>query len=324
MTKTKYLVPANFKFYDFQPKLLDFKKEVIDGLTSFPKVLPPKLFYDARGSELFEQITNLEEYYIPSIEKQILRENIFSINQLLGNDAVIIEPGSGNGEKAKNIFRTHKSIRAYIPIEISKEFLYQAAVDLAEEFPQINMIPVCADYLGDFAIPDINFKNRTLFFPGSSIGNYDTDKVVSILRKFIKLVNYKGGLLIGVDLIKDKEVLELAYNDPQGVTAEFNLNLMHRIKNQLNPNLDVHNFYHRSLYNDEKNRIEMYLVSKDDYEFKIDDTTLRFSKGEQIHTENSYKYSMEKFKKIGFEAGYTDHACWTDPKKYFSLHYFRV
>jgi dimethylhistidine N-methyltransferase len=324
MIKTDDVTPFNFKFYDFQPKLLDFKTEVLNGLTKYPKVLPPKLFYDVRGSSLFEEITTLKEYYIPAIEKKLLRDNIFSINKLLGNDVLLIEPGSGNGEKAKNIFRTHKSIKAYIPIEISKEFLYNSAVELAREFPQTEILPVCADYLSDFNLPELGINNRTLFFPGSSIGNYEIEDVIKILQKFIKMVNYHGGLLIGVDLKKDKETLELAYNDTQGITAQFNLNLLHRIKKELGADINIDNFYHKSLYNEDKGRIEMYLVSANDYSFKINDITLTFSKDEQIHTENSYKYSIEEFKKIGFNAGYKEHTCWTDRENYFSIHYFKV
>lgn len=315
----------NIKFFDFKPKLTDFKMEVIHGLTHKPKCLPPKLFYDERGSELFEQIVNLEEYYIPQIEKKLLIDNIFSINQLMGEDITLIEPGSGSSEKAKKILGTHKNIKAYVPIEISGDFLYSVSENIAEMFPQTMIFPIAADYLNNFEIPEEiqNFSSKkVVFFPGSSIGNYDKEEAINVLKTFIKMSGKNGGLLIGVDMKKDKEVLELAYDDPKGVTSDFNLNLINRIKNELGIKISTTDFKHQAIYNQEAGRIEMYLISKKEQEFYIDNHLIRLKKEEKIHTENSYKYSIEEFKNLALSVGYKTCNYWTDSKNYFTIYYF--
>ncbi|MBC7474368.1 MAG: L-histidine N(alpha)-methyltransferase [Candidatus Sericytochromatia bacterium] len=317
----------NLEFYDFKPKLVDFKEEVISGLSKKEKTLAPKLFYDKKGSELFEQIVELEEYYIPLIEKKLLMDNIISINEFMGENVSIIEPGSGSCEKVRRILSAHKSIKNYIPIEISGDFLFHAAEKVAKEFPNINIIPICADYLNNFSLPESlkkESKNKVIFFPGSSIGNYDSNDVIKVLKKFIELTDNQGGLLIGVDLKKDKDVLEKAYNDSKGITAQFNLNLLHRIKNELNVDLDVNNFEHQSIYNQEVGRIEMYIVSKKQQSFMIDNLKISFEKDEKIHTENSYKYTVNEFRDIALSLGYKKHFYWTDEKEYFSINYFQL
>ncbi len=317
----------NLHFYDFKPELVDFKEEVINGLSKKEKTLAPKLFYDKKGSELFEQIVELEEYYIPSIEKKLLMDNIISINEFMGENVSIIEPGSGSCEKVRRILSVHKTIKNYIPIEISGDFLFNAAEKVAKEFPNINISPICVDYLNDFSLPESlkkESKNKVIFFPGSSIGNYDSNDVIKVLKKFIELTDNQGGLLIGVDLKKDKDVLEKAYNDSKGITAQFNLNLLHRIKNELNVDLDVNNFEHQSIYNQKVGRIEMYIVSKKEQSFMINNLKISFEKDEKIHTENSYKYTVNEFKEIALSLGYKKHFYWTDEKEYFSINYFHL
>ena len=317
----------NIKFFDYKPQLTDFKKEVIDGLTKSPKSLAPKHFYDENGSKLFEQIVNLEEYYIPSIEKSLINQNILSINQLIGDDATLIEPGSGSCEKAQKILATNKSIKAYIPIEISGDFLYSAAEKVAQNFPQVMIYPICVDYLKQFNLPEEikNYSdNKVLFFPGSSIGNYDKSEVVNVLNKFASIAGEKSSLLIGVDMKKDKAVLERAYDDSKGITAAFNLNLISRMKGEINNDIDVSNFYHQSIYNELEGRIEMYLISKNDYQFYIDEQLISFQKGEKIHTENSYKYNPDEFIQLAQKASYEIVKYWTDNKNYFSIYYFTL
>lgn len=317
----------NIKFFDYKPEATDVKKEVIHGLSQSPKCLPPKLFYDEAGSKLFEQIVDLEEYYIPTIEKKLLTENMTDINNLLGENITLIEPGSGSCEKAQKILGSHNSVKAYIPIEISGDFLYSSAEKVAENFPDIAIYPICVDYLNDFVLPEElqNYSEKNvLFFPGSSIGNYDKDEVVGVLNKFTELTGKGSGLLIGVDMKKDKEVLERAYDDSKGVTADFNLNLINRIKKEINDQVEVSNFYHQSIYNELEGRIEMYLVSKEDYKFYIDDQLISFKKGEKIHTENSYKYSIEEFKALAEKIGYKLVKYWTDSKNYFTIYYFEL
>lgn len=316
----------NIKIFDYKPQFTDFKSEVINGLTSQPKVLPPKLFYDERGSKLFEDIVKLEEYYIPSIEKQILKDNIDSIIDLIGKDITIIEPGSGSCEKVQILLDAHKNVKSYIPIEISADFLSNVIKPISSKYSDLMFYAIAVDYLNNFTLPNeiiSESKNNLVFFPGSSIGNYNHEEAINILKVFHKIAGFNSKLLIGVDMVKDKKVLELAYDDSKGITAEFNLNLIERINKELKVNINKNDFIHEAIYNTELNRIEMYLISNKYHEFYIDNNKIILENREKIHTENSYKYTDEKFIFLAQEAGYKFVNKWKDKKEYFSIYLFQ-
>lgn len=315
----------NVTLFDYKPHFTDFKTEVIKGLMNNPKCLPPKLFYDENGSKLFEEIVKLEEYYIPSIERKILLDNIESINNLLGNNINIIEPGSGSCEKVQILLSSNKNINTYIPIEISADFLMNSVMPISTKYSHITFFPIAVDYLNNFNLPQeivLKSDNNLIFFPGSSIGNYNRNEAVEILKIFSNIAGKNSKLLIGVDMIKDTKVLESAYDDSKGITAEFNLNLIERIIKELKINIDKKDFNHKAIYNTYLNRIEMYLISNKFQNFFIDNNEIVLNENEEIHTENSYKYTEQSFIDLAKEANYSLINNWKDEKNYFSVYLF--
>jgi dimethylhistidine N-methyltransferase len=306
---------------DTDKSLLD---EIIYGIKNPQKYLPSKLFYDEKGSKLFDRICELEEYYITRTEISIIEKNIDEITELINKNTLFIEFGSGSSLKTSIILENIDDTAGYIPIDISEEHLNNSVDKLRSDFPGLNIYPIAADFTNPIQFPDIfkNVSKRILFFPGSSIGNFTIEES----KKFMEIAAFncgsEGGLLIGVDMYKEKEILEAAYNDSKGVTAEFNLNILERINNEFGSDFNLDNFYHRAIFNEEKSRIEMYLVSTSDHTVKLDGTTVDFKANETILTEYSHKYTLENFKSIVNDYFEID-KIWTDQKKFFSLLYLK-
>ncbi len=297
-------------------------EEVIEGLRRSQKMIPSKFFYDERGSELFEEITRLEEYYPTRTEARILQEHIGEIARAVGEQSILVELGSGNSIKTRLLLDHMPDITAYVPVDISEEYLLKTVRSLKNEYPKLTIKPVCADYTKPFQIPPIAkpFEYYVIFYPGSTIGNFRPEKAQQFLDIISKLLAPGGGLLIGVDLKKDNQILEAAYNDSRGVTAEFNKNMLVRINRELNADIDIDAFRHLAFYDEKEGRIEMHLLSDTEQEIHINGEIIHFDKGESIHTENSYKYSLEEFEKLVSE-WFEVVKAWTDENDLFSIQY---
>lgn len=304
------------------PSMLD---EVLDGLQQPQKSLPSKLFYDERGSRLFDAICKLDEYYPTRTEISILNENIREISNLIGRNNLLVELGSGSSTKIRLLLDHNPDLAAYIPIDISEEFLYKSADVLKDDYPGIHVIPYCADYTQPIHIPnpEVDYRHKVVFYPGSTIGNFKKNEAHDFLGRISRICGENGGLLIGVDLKKDINVLEAAYNDSKGVTAEFNLNILHRLNNELNADFNIDEFEHKAIYNDLAGRIEMHLISKKNQKVTIQDSPIEFRKNETIHTENSYKYTIEEFADLASDF-FRVNKIWTDPQNYFSIQFLTV
>ncbi len=306
-------------------KTLDIISEVLEGLNQEQKRLPSKLFYDQRGSELFDRICNLDEYYLTQTEIGILIRNIEDIASLIGERCVLIELGSGSSKKTRLILDHLKNPTAYIPIDISFEQLIESSKSLAMDYPNLNIFPVCADYTLPFNLPTVSYAylKKVVFFPGSTVGNFTPDCANNFMRRISERSGKGSGLLIGVDLRKDKETLEIAYNDNQGVTAEFNLNMLERVNRELNSDFDLNRWRHYAFYNDTESRIEMHLISQEKQIIHVNGTQFSFKKNETILTEYSYKYTLEKFREL-VKDYFEIERVWTDEEDKFSVQYLSV
>ena len=310
------------KFYDNHPEQADFFEEVMEGLKAQPRRIPPKFFYDEKGSQLFDQICNVPEYYVTRTECKILTDNIEEISQVVGSGCMLLEPGSGSSEKVRLLLDELKP-ETYVPMDISRNYLFDAARQVSEEFPWLDVHAACVDFTSPMAIPDeIGQGRKVAFFPGSSIGNFEPDEAIGFLKNIAALVGKGGGLLIGVDVKKPVQILHAAYNDGQGVTAEFNLNLLERINNELDADFNLDNFNHCAHFDEETGRIEMHLVSVKDHDVTVGDETFFFNENETIHTECSYKYDVEEFQGLAEEAGFASKRVWQDDDSLFSVHYY--
>lgn len=313
-------VPPNLRVCDLAPREESVREEVIAGLSATPKSLPPKLFYDTRGSALFTAICETPAYYLTRTEIAILRQHADEIAGAVGHGCVLLEPGAGDLKKVRLLLDALRP-RLYAAFDISREPMVGAAADLARALPWLRIDAVHADYLRS----GIDFLDlpprarRIVFFPGSSIGNYDPVDAEALLRQLRALVGDDGGILIGVDLRKAKAVLELAYNDPGGLTAEFNLNVLARINAELAADFDLGGFAHSAFYSEQRGRIEMHLVSRRDQAVSIGEQHFTFRQGESVHTENSYKYTPEGFAILAHAAGFAHHQLWTDPARWFGV-----
>lgn len=296
--------------------------EVLHGLKQSQKQLPSKYFYDKRGSELFEKITRLEEYYPTRTEKKILRHNIEEIAECIGEHSVVIELGSGSSQKTRLLLNHIPNLSAYIPVDISDEYLQKVVQELRKEYPGLLIKPVCADYTQPFDLPEIErpFEYYVVFYPGSTIGNFRPEEARRFLKTIADFLVTGGGMLIGVDLKKDMKILERAYNDEKGITAAFNKNMLLRLNRELNSDFNLENFSHKALYNQEEGRIEMHLVSDTNQVVHLNGETVIFRKGETIHTENSYKYSLEEFREL-VNDWFEIESVWTDEDQLFSMQY---
>jgi dimethylhistidine N-methyltransferase len=306
------------------PETTAFAADVVAGLAASPKRLPPKYFYDVAGSELFERITELPEYYPTRTETAILRENAGDIAALIPKGAALIEFGSGASVKTRILLDTVKHLAAYVPVDISGDFLERQAVALRREHPEIAMLPVAADFSKPFELPvAAHGMPRAGFFPGSTIGNFEPHEACTFMRQAGQTLGEGAIFIVGVDLVKDQRILKDAYNDKQGVTARFNLNLLTRMNRELGGNFDLAGFEHHAFFNREKSRIEMHLASLKRQKVRLCGETIDFRAGETIHTESSYKYSVESFAAMARGAGWEPVKVWTDPDKFFSVHALR-
>lgn len=303
------------------PREQEFARAVIDGLSRPQKTLPCRYFYDARGSDLFEQITELDEYYQTRTEAGILAAHARDMTQGMSADSVMVEFGSGSSRKTELLLEQLPDGAAYVPIDVSPDALAQAHVRLARRFPKLDVRPVIGDFSDLSQLPSgLRERPKIGFFPGSTIGNLTPAEASRLLVRFKSLLGTDGRLIIGVDLKKDKGTLELAYNDAKGVTADFNLNLLVRINREIEPAFELGYFSHAAHYNDREGRIEMHLVSSRDQTFEIRGHRFTMRAGETIHTENSYKYSVEQFQKLARCSGWRPLRVWTDARDLFSVH----
>ncbi len=311
--------------YDFEPQRKTFRDEVLQGLQDGRKELPSKYFYDEVGSQLFEQICELDEYYLTRTELSIMQTQIHEIVSLLGPHCLLIEYGSGSSTKTRTLLDALQDPAGYVPIDIAKEQLLHSAASLTLAYPQLEVLPVCADYTSDFELPlpKKTALRRVAYFPGSTIGNFDREPAKHFLQQIAKVCQ-GGGLLIGVDLKKDFNILHRAYNDSQGVTAQFNKHLLVRINQELNANFQLNQFGHYAFYNPGQSRIEMHLVSLKNQTVRIGDSEIFFKLGESIWTESSYKYTLEEFAQLAARAGFSVEQVWTDPRQLFSVQYLTV
>jgi L-histidine Nalpha-methyltransferase len=317
---------ALFTFHDLAPGEESFREAVLAGLGGVRKRIPCKFFYDARGSALFEEICRLPEYYLTRTEILILEENSVDIAAHIGPHCRLVEFGSGASQKVRILLDALDRPAAYVPVDISREHLRDAATGLAEDFPSVPVIAVCADYTRPFPLPPLPGAGgkRVGFFPGSTIGNFEPEAAVAFLDNYARVLGAGGEMLIGIDLKKDPEILDAAYNDRAGVTAAFNLNLFERINRELDGDLDIDRFEHVAFYNGTKGRIEIYIRSLFDQKARIAGDCFRFAEDELIHTEYSYKYSVEEFRLLAARAGFRPVDTWIDPAELFSVHYFRL
>lgn len=317
---------ADYRFYDLAPELGSFLDEVLFGLSQPQKILPAKFFYDERGSALFEKICDLPEYYPTRTEINLMSQHASDMAKQIGPKALLIEYGSGSSTKTPILIDALQPA-CYVPIDISRELLAQSALALAQERPGFPVRAVCADYSKPFALPplsDVDYQRKLVYFPGSTIGNFDHVETDRFLRHVAQTVGKSGGALIGVDLKKDPARLHAAYNDAAGVTAEFNLNVLRRINNELGGTFDLTKFRHHAFYDEALGRIEMHLLSLRSQTIAIAEKHFQFREGETIHTEISCKYSIEEFQSIAHTAGLTAMGVWTDPERLFSVHYLAV
>lgn len=302
------------------PKDCPFAKDVIAGLSQQPKRLPPKYFYDEVGSKLFEQITLLPEYYPTRTELRILRDRGAEIAATVPKNAALVEFGAGATTKVR-LLLTQCAFGAYVPVDISGDFLNGQAEALRKDFPDLAVYPVTADFTTPFELPpEVKDMPKVGFFPGSTIGNFDPHEACSFLRSARAILGGDATLIVGVDLEKDERVLYEAYNDAAGVTGKFNLNVLVRINRDLGGNFDLSGFKHRAIYNRERHRIEMHLISRKTQTVRLLGNTFSFRAGETIHTESSYKYSIERLTALARGSGWTPNASWTDPDGMFSVH----
>jgi dimethylhistidine N-methyltransferase len=313
-----------YQFFDQHPELADFRADIIQGLSASEPYILPKYFYDEEGSRLFEAICNTEEYYPTRTEVNIIRDNIDDIVDVLGKDCLLIEPGSGDSYKVRLLLDALRPI-AYLPVDISKRYLQDEAEKLAAEFTWLNVHAVCADFTGKLELPyHVESTNKVAFFPGSTIGNFIPEQAIKVLEEIKVMVGEGGGLLIGVDLQKDIDILNAAYNDKKGYTAAFNKNLLKRINVELGADFNLEKFDHHAFFNIKKHRIEMHLVSTQQQQVNIDGQLFQFKKDQSIVTEYSHKYTVEHFERLASQAGFQRIKTWLDEKQLFSVHYLKT
>lgn len=307
------------------PALAEFEADVIAGFRKPQKALSPKYLYDEAGSILFEEITDTPEYYPTRTEMSILRERAKEIAALIPEGAAVVEFGSGSSKKARILLQAVGPLRAYVSVDISAEMLVQEAKTLRRDFPGLNVVPVVADFTQAFTLPReaAAAPVRVGFFPGSTIGNFEPHAAAAFLRNAADILGDGALMIVGADLVKPAGILNAAYNDSQGVTARFNLNLLTRINRELGGNFDLSAFEHHAFFNRERSRIEMHLASLKKQKVRIAGETFDFRMGETIHTECSYKYSIESLAALARGVGWAPVKAWTDRQGLFSIQAFR-
>lgn len=300
--------------------------EILNGLTAEQKRIAPKYFYDDRGSKLFDRICELPEYYPTRTELALLRGHAPEIAELVGPRVSVIELGAGSTTKARVLLDRLVEPAAYVPVDISAEYLVRQAEELAADYPHIQVHPVSADFTKPFTLPELDPipRRNLVFFPGSTIGNFPRRQALDLLEVMAFEAKHDGALLVGVDLRKDPVRLRAAYNDKAGVTAKFNLNVLERLNRELGADFELEHFRHRAVYDEDKGRIEMRLVSTQPQRVHMLGTELEFDKDEYIVTEHSHKYSVDEFHELACRAGIEPVTTWLDDERLFSVHYMRV
>ncbi len=310
----------NVTFHDHKPATLSFHDAVIDGLSRERKSIPPKFFYDERGSKLFDRICEQPEYYPPSVERRMLSRLAGEIASLTGAERILIEPGAGSAAKVRLMLDALRPA-AFVPMDISFDYLKSVATDLAMEYPWLPVHAACVDFTHSLPMPEQTPQGRRLlFFPGSSLGNFDRNEAGNFLDLVRDTVSDDGMLLIGVDTKKSESLLNAAYNDAAGVTAEFNINLLHRMRQELDADLDPGAFDHRAFYNTLAGRIEMHLVSRENQKLHINGHCFHIEAGESLHTENSYKYAPEEFLALASRSRFRPVRHWVDDDGLFAIY----
>lgn len=305
------------------PEQTALRDEALRGFAACPKSMSPKFFYDQKGSQLFELICRQPEYYPTRTEEMILRLAADDIAALAGRNVSLVELGSGASRKVRLLLEALRPAR-YLGIDISREFLHSSTHRLAADYRWLDVHALCADFSQPLKLPAEAVRGQPLaFFPGSSIGNFDPEEARAFLRNLHRALPAGSGLLIGVDLVKDRQVLERAYNDAAGVTALFNLNLLERIRRELDSDIEPRRFQHQAFFNQAESRIEMHLVSLQAQQVRIEGRLFDFAAGETLHTENSYKYTPASFRELAADCGFASVAMWRDPAQLFSVHYLR-
>jgi L-histidine N-alpha-methyltransferase len=316
---------ASLQLRDQHPAREPLVADIIAGLRDTPKHVSPMYFYDARGSALFDRICTLPEYYPTRTELGILRRHAGAMAAAIGPRALLVEYGSGSSTKTRLLLDRLAEPAAYVPVDISREHLLASAEALAAHYPKLRVVPVCADFTARFALPEVTGADRVVgYFPGSTIGNFGPAEARKFLADVAEQCGPGGALLIGVDLQKPRAVLEAAYDDARGVTAEFNRNLLRRANRELGADFDLAAFDHRAFWNAALGRVEMHLVSRRDQVAHVAGRAIPFAKGETIHTENSHKYELAGFAALAEAAGFGVERVWTDDAGLFSVQLLRV
>lgn len=320
------MTSLTLKLYDFEPDLSSVYQEILPGLQKPQKELTDRINYDESGSQLFEQICTLPEYYVTRTEMAILHDHIAEITSLIGQDVLLIEYGNGSSRKTRLLLDHLPHLVGYIPIDISKEFLLQAATELAVAYPHLEILPVCANYDLPFDLPhpSKHCARRVAFYPGSTIGNRRPEDAIHFLRQIRQACGENAGLLLGVDLKKDPHVLEAAYDDHVGICATFSRNGLRWLNQNLASNFQIEQFEHKAVYNEAAGRIEIYLVSCQAQSVSINGQSIDFRAGEHIWRAYSYKYTLAEFAELALAAGWEVRRLWTDEKKLFSVQYLSV
>ncbi len=298
-----------------------FFNDVVDGLSQINKSLPCKYFYDERGSQLFDEICELDEYYLTRTEQIIMDQYAEEMAAQLGERVMLVEFGSGSSTKTQILLEHLLDPSAYVPLDISEDHLLKTAASLRLKFPRIEILPVVADFTRGFAlpVPQTPASHAAVYFPGSTIGNFETKAAQDLLMNIADLLGPEGGLLVGIDLKKDPDIIHAAYNDASRVTDEFNLNILRRINNELGSDFDLDCFAHSAIYNPAEGRVEISLVSQCEQTVQLEDHTFHFVKGEEIFTEYSHKYSVDEFAQMAATAGFSLHKHWTDHENLFAV-----
>jgi L-histidine Nalpha-methyltransferase len=312
--------------HDLSPGQTGSLDEVLRGLSSPQKELPCKFFYDDAGSQLFEQITELDEYYPTRTEQRIMRQSGEEMADMAGSDCLLIEYGSGSSQKTRILLDHLRQPAGYVPIDISCELLKQSAGAIAEAYPGLRVVPVCGDYTASLDLPAKlpKGRRRLAYYPGSTIGNFVPEDARRFLARIAEVCGPGGGLLIGVDMKKDPLMLHRAYNDALGVTAAFNLNVLARLNREFRADFAVEKFRHYAFYNPVFGRIEMHLVSLAEQVVHLGGVLIHFDRGESIWTEASYKYTPQEFAALAGRAGWRAQRVWTDDRGLFSVQYLEV
>lgn len=302
---------------------VQLEADVLEGLQKKQKTLPSKYFYDERGSQLFEEICTLEEYYPTRTELSIMESHISEIIEAIGRETLLIEFGSGSSYKTRVILKNASALSGYMPVDISGNFLFTEAEKLRSEFPGLRIIPIEADYTQPFDLETSDESKRVVYFPGSTVGNFTPENARKFLSRTADMLQTGDGLLVGVDAKKSPHILERAYDDVKGITAAFNKNLLHRLNRELDATFIPSQFRHKATYNRQEGRVEMHLVSLCEQEVTVGGRDISFFEEEYIHTENSYKYSTKDFTEL-LSGHYRLENKWTDSREWFNIFYFSV